>query len=124
MKYIFLYCLLYGVSVNAQNNRHSLKQEKIYTYVERMPEPGFDLTGFLDKNLHYPESAKEFEGRAIVKFVVNEDGSLSDFEVVKGKELGEELLRVVRKMPKWKPGRHNGKAVNVFYTLPITIEPE
>ncbi len=99
---------------------------KIFTYVEQMPEfpGGADaLNAFLAKNLRYPDVAREnnIQGRVNVKFVVNEEGDISEVTVQKGIGGGcdEEAKRVVLKMPKWKPGKQNGKAVKVYYSLPV-----
>jgi len=101
---------------------------QIFTYVEQMPEPTVNPNEFLSKNLRYPEMAKEnnIQGRVTVKFVVNEDGEVSDVQVVKGIGGGcdEEAKRVVQKMPKWKPGKQNGRPVKVYFTLPITFRLE
>jgi len=104
---------------------------QIFTYVEQMPEfPGGQaaIAEYLYKNLRYPEMAKEnnIQGRVSVKFVVNEEGNVSDVQVVKGIGGGcdEEAVRVVKKMPSWKAGKQNGRAVKVWYTLPITFKLE
>jgi len=101
---------------------------KIFTYVEQMPEPSVSVAEFLQKNLRYPDLAKEnnIQGRVTVRFVVNETGDVSDVQVVKGIGGGcdEEAKRVVMKMPKWKPGKQNGKAVKVYFTLPISFRLE
>ena len=72
--------------------------------------------------------AKEnnIQGRVSVKFVVNEEGNVSDVQVVKGIGGGcdEEAVRVVKKMPSWKARKQNGRAVKVWYTLPITFKLE
>ena len=100
----------------------------IFSYVEQPPVSGYDLTAYLSKNIHYPDAAREanIEGRVIVKFVVNEDGSISDVQVVRGIGSGcdEEAKRVVMAMPKWKPGKQNGKAVKVYFTQPISFKLE
>lgn len=94
-------------------------------WVEQMPEFAGDITAYLQNNLHYPEAAREAEigGRVIIKFVVNEDGAISGAEVVRGIGGGcdEEALRVVNKMPHWKPGKNNGRPVKVYFTLPISF---
>jgi protein TonB len=99
---------------------------QIYTYVEQMPESSVDVTSYLAKNIRYPEQAKEnnIEGRVILKFVVNEDGAVSDISVVRGIGGGcdEEAKRVVAGMPKWKPGKQNGRPVKVYFTLPIVFK--
>ncbi len=99
---------------------------QIYTYVEQMPESSVDVNSYLGKNIRYPEQAKEnnIEGRVILKFVVNEDGAVSDISVVRGIGGGcdEEAKRVVASMPKWKPGKQNGRPVKVYFTLPIVFK--
>lgn len=104
---------------------------QIFTYVEQMPEfPGGDAArmAFLQKNLRYPDAAREnnITGRVIVRFVVNEEGDISDVQIVRGIGGGcdEEAKRVVQKMPKWKPGKQNGRAVKVYFTLPIVFSLE
>jgi len=91
--------------------------------IDIMPKFNGDLNSFLVKNLHYPANAikKNIEGKVILKFIVNEDGSISDVTVVKGIGGGcdEEAKRVVQLMPNWKPGSQNGKYVKVFFTLPV-----
>eukprot|EP01012_Entosiphon_sulcatum_P053639 TRINITY_DN7383_c1_g2_i2.p1 TRINITY_DN7383_c1_g2~~TRINITY_DN7383_c1_g2_i2.p1 ORF type:complete len:280 (+),score=36.19 TRINITY_DN7383_c1_g2_i2:61-840(+) len=103
--------------------------QEIFRYVEQMPEPPFDIPSFLQKNLNYPQAAKEnnIEGTVTVQFVVGEDGSVSDAKVV-GKKIGagceEEAVRVVSSFPKWKPGKQNGRPVRVYYTQRITFRLE
>jgi periplasmic protein TonB len=84
------------------------------------------LSGFLSKNMQYPAPAVRSgtEGRVIVQFVVERDGSIAQAKVLKGIGFGcdEEALRVVNKMPKWSPGSNNGEKVRVFYTLPILFK--
>lgn len=88
-----------------------------------MPEFNGDINQYLGRHLSYPQRAREasIEGKVIIRFVVNEDGSVSNAIIVKGIEGGcnEEALRVVSGMPKWKPGKQGGQAVKVYYTLPI-----
>ena len=100
-----------------------------YVIVEEMPEfPGGQsgLMQFIRSNLRYPVEAAEkgIMGKVIVHFVVNADGIISNIKVVFGvnRYLDAEALRVVRKMPRWKPGRQKGKAVRVSYTVPITFK--
>ena len=109
----------------------TVEAPQIFTYVEQMPEfPGGQaaVNEFLSKNIMYPEIAKEsnIQGRVTVKFVVNEEGNVSDIIVVKGIGGGcdEEAIRVVKKMPKWKPGKQNGRPVKVYFSLPITFRLE
>ena len=102
-------------------------QEKvIFQVVEEMPQfPGGmgEAMKFLAKNMKYPVAAQQakIEGRVIVQFVVERDGSVSDVKVMRGvsPELDAEAIRVVSMMPKWIPGKQRGKAVAVKYTMPI-----
>jgi TonB family protein len=100
--------------------------DSIYQIVEVMPEfPGGTekMMDYLSKNIKYPEAAKEkgISGRVFLSFVIEKDGAVSDVKVVKGigKECDDEALRVVKAMPKWKPGLMKGKPVRVSYMLPI-----
>ena len=91
-----------------------------------MPKPAFDLGAYLGESLHYPEHARlhNITGKVKVKFVINEDGSVSDVELAKGidEECDKEALRVVSNMPKWTPGQRDGKNVKVYFTLPIMFK--
>jgi protein TonB len=93
------------------------------TVVDQPPVPNFDLSSWLASHLRYPEAAREQgqEGRSIIEFIVNEDGSIEGTRVVRGSYalLDAEALRVVQSMPKWKAGRQGGKPVRVFFNLPI-----
>ncbi|MCB0697790.1 MAG: energy transducer TonB [Chitinophagaceae bacterium] len=101
-------------------------QTQVFVYVEQMPEPGYDLYQFLTDNLVYPEDAlkAKIEGRVNVKFIVTTTGDVTGAEVLKPvhPSLDKEALRVVSSMPKWKPGKQNGKTVNVYFTLPISFK--
>jgi periplasmic protein TonB len=101
---------------------------QIHMIVEQMPEPAFDLESYLSKNLRYPDLASEngIAGKVGIKFVVNEDGTVSDVQVMRGIGGGcdEEAKRVVGSMPKWKPGKQNGKPVKVYFQLPINFKLE
>lgn len=103
-------------------------EEEIFMVVEQMPEfPGgmAELMKFLSKNIKYPTIAQEngIQGRVIVQFVVNQDGSIVDPVVMRSVDpyLDKEALRVISTMPKWKPGMQRGKAVRVKYTVPVTF---
>jgi len=95
-------------------------------FVEEMPEPigGFEaMYAFLQANLRYPEVARNagISGQVFIEFVVERDGSISNVRVLVGvfPELDQEAVRVVRMMPKWKPGRQMGRPVRTFYQIPI-----
>ena len=103
-----------------------VKEKVIFQVVEEMPEfPGGmgEAMKFLAKNIKYPVAAQQakIEGRVIVQFVVERDGSISDIHTLRGvnPDLDAEAIRVVSLMPKWKPGKQRGKAVAVKYTMPI-----
>ena len=105
------------------------KEEEIFVAVEQQAEfPGGQgaLMKFLSNNIRYPESAQQndIQGRVIVKFVVEKDGSIGNVTVVKGvdRDLDREAIRVVKKMPRWQPGKNNGVAVRSWFTLPVTFK--
>jgi len=102
---------------------------KIFTEAEFMPKfvgGEIELNKFLNKNMLYPNLAKEnnIEGRVIIRFVVEKDGSLSNIEILKKLGFGcdEEVIRLIKTMPKWNPGKTYGKAVRVNYILPIVFK--
>ena len=105
------------------------KEEEIFVAVEQPAEfPGGQaaLMKWLSQNIRYPEAAQQndIQGRVIVKFVVEKDGSIGQASIVKGvdKDLDREALRVVKKMPKWQPGKNNGVAVRSYFNLPVTFK--
>lgn len=105
------------------------ESEKIFTAVESQAQfPGGQaaLMRWLSTNLRYPERAQQadIQGRVIVKFVVNADGSIEQASVVRGvdPDLNAEAIRVIKQMPRWQPGKNNGQAVRSFFTLPITFK--
>lgn len=83
------------------------------------------LFEYLSKNIQYSKAAKKngIQGRVLVSFIVEKDGSISNAKVEKSVEpsLDEEALRVVTAMPKWVPGKRNGVPVRVKYTVPVTF---
>ena len=96
--------------------------------VEEMPAfPGGSkkLLEYLMENIHYPDEPEVCaQGRVVVSFIVEKDGSISDVKTVKGihPSFDEEAVRVVKSMPKWKPGMCNGEPTRVKYTVPITFQ--
>ena len=104
-------------------------EQEIFKIVEEMPSfPGGEqkLMEFVAKNVKYPQIAREtgIQGRVFVNFVVEPDGSVSHVSVLRGIGGGcdEEAMRVVKSMPKWKPGKQRGKAVRVQYMLPVNFK--
>ena len=105
------------------------KNDSIYQIVDQMPEfPGGTeaLLKFVANNVKYPEKAKdeEISGRVFISFVIEKDGSVSNVEVKRGIGGGcdDEAVRVVKAMPKWKPGKKDGKPVRVSYMLPVNFK--
>ena len=106
------------------------EEEVIFVVVESMPEfPGGQqaLFKYLSENVKYPVIAQEngIQGRVICQFVVNKDGSIVDIEVIRSggdPSLDKEAVRVIKSMPKWKPGKQRGKAVRVKYTVPVNFK--
>jgi protein TonB len=102
--------------------------DEIFVVVEQQPEfPGGTtaLMKFLGDNIRYPVIAQEngIQGRVIMNFVVERDGSISDVQIVRGQDpsLDREAERVIKTMPKWKPGQQRGKPVRVRFTLPVVF---
>ena len=118
---------LFGLTtVSAQKTVVAKKNQQVFDVVEKMPEyPGGQaaLFEYLQKNVKYPADAekKKVEGRVLVTFVVNTDGSITDIEVVRKTfpSLDAEAVRVISGMPKWKPGEQKGKKVRVKYSVPL-----
>jgi len=107
------------------------REDEPFVAVEQMPEfPGGigELGKYLGKNLRYPAQARNanISGKVFVAFVVGSDGTIRDVTVSKGIGYGcdEEAIRVVKSMPKWKPGRQSGRSVPVRYSLPIVFKME
>ncbi len=102
------------------------KEEEPFTYVEQMPtfpDGQEAMYKFIYDRIKYPAIAREngISGQVIVQFVVSKEGEIKNAKVMRGIGGGcnEEALRVVNQMPRWKPGKHNGRAVPVTFTLPI-----
>jgi protein TonB len=105
------------------------EKEKIFTSVEQMPQfPGGEaaLMKYLSSHINYPPMAAEnnVQGRVVVQFVVGKDGKVGEVKVVRSvdKDLDKEAVRVCKSLPKFTPGRQNGQAVRVWYTLPVTFK--
>jgi len=101
-------------------------EQEIFQIVEEMPQfPGGEakLMEYVAKNIKYPQIAREtgIQGRVFVGFVVEPDGSISNVKLLRGIGGGcdEEAMRVIKSLPKWKPGKQRGKAVRVSYQIPV-----
>lgn len=99
---------------------------EVFEIVEEMPKfPGGEaaLMKFIGENLKYPEKAQEegIQGRVTIRYIVDAKGAIRDAKILRGIDPGcdAEALRVIEAMPKWEPGKQNGKAVPVYFTIPI-----
>ena len=104
-------------------------EQEIFQIVEEMPSfPGGEqkLLEYVAKNTKYPQIAREsgIQGRVFIGFVVEPDGSISNVKVLRGIGGGcdEEAVRVIKSLPKWKPGKQRGKAVRVSYQIPVNFK--
>ena len=102
---------------------------KVFDVVDENPHfPGGNgaMLDWLSKNIHYTSGCASIQGRVVVSFFVEPDGSLSDIELVRkvAPELDEEVLRVVKAMPKWIPASQNNKPIRAKFTMPITFRSE
>ena len=120
--------VLKAKEVIAQPEPPKEEETKVFDVVEQMPSfPGGPsaLMQFLSSNIKYPVVAEEngVQGRVVCTFVVERDGSITDVRVIKSVDpsLDKEAVRVVKSMPKWIPGKQNGSAVRVKYTVPVTF---
>jgi protein TonB len=109
-----------------EEEEEEVEEQQIFQVVENMPEfPGGRgaLMKYLATNIKYPPYAKEagIQGRVFINFVVETDGSITAVKVLRGIGGGcdEEAIRVVKSMPKWKPGMQRGKPVRVSFNLPV-----
>ena len=138
-KFLFLPIFAFGLIVPEQAEAQDVvvkdstskvsSENKVFETMDQKPEfPGGrqGLMIFLSQNLTYPKEAEKnrIEGKVLVQFVVNRDGSIVDSRVIKSVHplLDAEALRVVNLMPKWKPGEVKGKPVRVRYALPVTFK--
>ena len=120
---------LFGLTtVSAQKTVVAKKNQQVFDVVEKMPEyPGGQaaLFEYLSTNVKYPADAekKKVEGRVLVTFIVNTDGSITDIELVRKAfpSLDAEAVRVISGMPKWVPGEQKGQKVKVKYTVPLSF---
>ncbi|MBQ4398002.1 MAG: energy transducer TonB [Bacteroidales bacterium] len=112
--------------VPVEVEEEEVQEQEIFQIVEEMPSfPGGEakLMEYVAKNIKYPQIAREtgIQGRVFVGFVVEPDGSISNVKLLRGIGGGcdEEAMRVIKSLPKWKPGKQRGKAVRVSYQIPV-----
>jgi len=118
-----------AIAAKAEETDSSDTPQEVFNVVEKMPEfegGVANMLEYLRKNIKYPAEAIKngTQGRVVVQFVVNKDGSITDANVVKSvsPELDAEALRVVQSMPKWIPGEQRGEKVRVQFTLPVQFK--
>lgn len=118
----------HGVDIADLEEHAVIVEEKPLNSVEEMPQfPGGEdeLIRFIGDNLRYPAVAQEMgiEGRVTVRFVVSKNGEVGSVEIIRPLDpsCDKEAARVVKMMPKWIPGRQNGRSVPVYYTIPIVF---
>lgn len=115
--------------VIVEDKKPVVEETKVFTSVEQMPQfPGgeAELLKWISTHIKYPAIAMEnnVQGKVVVQFVVTRDGSIGEVKIARGKDpdLDKEAMRVVKTLPKFIPGKMNGQAVNVWYTLPINFK--
>ena len=135
LKYIclFITCLFSGQLMAQMDTSYTHYTDdqwgEVYNYVETMPEfPGGDIEfkNFIRKNVKYPEYARDanIQGKVFASFIITKTGEVADIKIVRGLGYGldEEVIRVLKRMPTWKPGTQNGLAVNVKFQLPVSFK--
>ncbi len=117
------------VVVEPPVDRPAEVEQKVFRSVEQMPQfPGGEaaLLKYLQSHINYPPMAAEnnVQGRVVVQFVVDKTGKVGEVKIVRSvdKDLDKEAARVCASLPKFTPGRQNGQAVSVWYTLPVTFK--
>lgn len=123
-KYLFSLALsLTAYTAAAQTDPAAPQPPQVYNYVEKMPTYPPGINEYLSANIKYPAEAlkNNVEGRVLARFVVTATGDVDKVTIMKGIGSGcdEEVVRVLNNMGKWIPGRQNGKAVDVYFTLPV-----
>ena len=110
----------------SQPKNQPVAKDVVHTTADVMPEPTVNVQDFLAKNLDYPKDAlkQKVEGRVVIRFVVAEDGSLTDAMVERGVDpaLDAAALATVKKMGKWRPGSIKGKPVKIYYRVPVSFK--
>lgn len=107
---------------------HRNIQQEPYRFVEQMPSfPGgeAEMHRFIREHYKYPPTSYENgeQGKIIVKFVISKTGEIKDIQAIEGGVRGDSLVAIIKRMPRWNPGKHNGQAVDVYYTIPLHISP-
>ena len=135
---LLLGVMLFALNIQAQidieksNTTDCATTEQIYDVQKVDKQPKFpggttSLQSYINRSLQYPQISRKnnSQGRVIVRFIINNNGTVTSPQVVRSSGdfyLDMEAVRVIESMPKWKPGKHKGKPVCVFFTLPIVFK--
>lgn len=126
---LLFFCFVFSWGQDTTKTSSDTLKEPIFEMVDELPEfPGGEaaMMRFIMTNLNYPAMAREngIQGSVYIEFTVKKDGSISDIKIIKNvhDSLSREAIRVVKKFPRWKPGKQNGVPVNVRYRLPIKFK--
>ena len=134
---LLLGVMLFALNIQAQiamengNATDCATTEPVYDFQKVDKQPKFpggmtSLQGYINRSLKYPQISREnnSQGRAIVRFIIDSNGIVISPQVVRSSGdfyLDMEAVRVIESMPKWKPGKHKGKPVCVYFTMPIVF---
>ena len=126
---VLLMVFVFTSNVNAQVDKSDKDSEKVYTVVDKEAEyPGGieAMNRFLAQNIIYPTLAKQknIHGKVLISFIIEKNGSISNIKVIKdiGEGCGEEGMRIVKLMPKWKPAQQKSEPVRQQFVLPISFQ--
>lgn len=117
-----------GVALYAQRGigENSEDTASVFSVAQEMPSYQEDISTYLAKNFKYPgsESFRNVQGSVVVQFIVEKDGTLSDIHIIRSlcPEFDKEVLRIIKIMSKWNPGKNDGRLVRVKYILPMTFK--
>lgn len=125
---VFVFTMGLGLNLNAQVDKSGKDSDQVFTVVDKEASypGGVDaMNTFLAQNIMYPTLAKQksTQGKVILSFIIEKDGSISNIKVIKdiGEGCGEEGVRIVKLMPKWKPALQKGDPVRQQFVLPISF---
>lgn len=130
--FLLVYFILCTNSIACQNIDTIINTTReVFTFVEKFPSyPGGNdsMLAFINRNLIYPDLAKEngIEGTVVARFVVDKNGNVNDAKIIReiGGGCDQEVLRIINNFPKWEARIHNGKPVDVSFSLPIKFNLE
>ena len=128
---IYILLSISNLFANEPNSAYVEDNDSIYLVVDVDEPPEFpggvdSLFKFMRSTFVYPDISESLEGNPLIQFVVNKDGTVSDAKILRDIHplIDKEALRVVNSMPRWKPGRHQGRIVRVQYYMPFRLKIE